>query len=100
KWAFENQFTARAAAIAVATSQRERRDCLLFAEVCINEATDLSLGLSCAKLGFGELARTKALRESLFKRALLVDCCFSYWLHSKEGEPTFKVEIVDESPTR
>ncbi|HEY0729981.1 MAG TPA: hypothetical protein VGD38_17985 [Pyrinomonadaceae bacterium] len=57
KGAFEDEFAARAATIALAAAKCERRDGFFFAKVCNDKAAQFALGLTCAKFGVGDLAR-------------------------------------------
>jgi hypothetical protein len=72
KRAFEYKLTASSAAIALTASQRQRRNRLLLTEVGVYKATNLTLGLPRTEFCIGNLARSKALGETLLKRTLFV----------------------------
>jgi hypothetical protein len=67
--------------ITLAATKRKRRYHFLLPEICINEATNLSLGLTRAQFRIGQLTRANPLRETLLERALLVDYGFPNLLH-------------------
>lgn len=58
--AFEDELAARAATVALAAAKCECRDRFFLAEVCDYKAAQFALGLTRAKLGVGDLARTYA----------------------------------------
>ncbi|HXQ71349.1 MAG TPA: hypothetical protein VN844_12715 [Pyrinomonadaceae bacterium] len=60
KRTFEDEFAARAAAVAFAATKREGRDGFFFAKVCDDEAAQFALGLARAKFCVGDLARANA----------------------------------------
>jgi len=67
---FENQLTTRAAAIALASSQRQVGNNLPFLEVRFDETTQFSLRLSSPQFSVVEFPGAEPIRQSFFKRAL------------------------------
>jgi hypothetical protein len=67
KWTLENEFAARAATVAFAAPQRERRDSFFLAEVGDDEATQFALGLTRAQFRVRDLARTNPPGEACFE---------------------------------
>jgi hypothetical protein len=81
KWAFEENLAACAAAITVAATQRERGDDFLLAEIRTDEATQLALGLTGAKLCVLDGARAQPLGEPFFEQALALAATLTQLFH-------------------
>jgi len=72
----ENEFAARAATVALAAPQRERRDRFFLAKVSDDEATQLALGLTRTQLCVRDFARTNTPGQVRFEWERLANQSF------------------------